>query len=151
MKRRTFSPAARCSAGKLPSARRSGFTLIEVLLVLAILVALGSVVVVSVFSMQDSADERTAKLQLSGFETAIKLYRIDMKSLPSQLQDLVVQPGNVPPGAKWKPYYDKDIPVDPWGQPYVYQPGGDNRSFELYSTGADRAQGTEDDIHYNRG
>ncbi len=140
----------RVSRRTRPSDRRSGFTLIEVLLVLAILVALGSVVVVSVFNMQDSADERTARLQLTGFETAIKLYRIDMKMLPTQLQDLVIQPSNVPPGAKWKQYYDKDIPVDPWGQPYVYTPGSDNRSFELYSLGPDRTQGTEDDIHYNR-
>ena len=131
--------------------RRGGFTLIEVLLVLAILVALGSVVVVSVFSMQDSANERTAKLQLSGFESAVKLYRIDMKILPDQLQDLVTQPSNLPAGAKWRPYYDKEIPLDPWNQPYVYEKVDQTRTFNLYSVGPDGAQGTDDDIHYNRG
>ena len=129
---------------------RAGFTLIEVLLVLAILVALGSVVVVSVFSMQDSADEKNARNQMNALKTAITAYRLEMKSLPSTLEDLVNQPQAAPPGAKWRPFLDTQVPVDPWGQPYLYQPGADNRTFELYSVGPDRAQGTEDDIHYNR-
>ena len=136
-------------SGRRHASRRGGFTLIEVLLVLAIIVALGGVVAVSVFSMHDKADAQTAKTQLSGLENAIKLYRIDMKVLPDRLEDLVMQPSNLPPGKTWQPYFDRQIPLDPWNQQYVYEKI-DNRSFNLYSLGPDGAQGTDDDIHYNR-
>ncbi len=129
--------------------RRGGFTLIEVLLVLAILVGLASVVAVSIFSTQDSAGRDNAKLQLKSIEQLITMYRLEMRTLPPDLNSLTNQPANIPPGAKWRPYSDSPIPPDPWGQPYIYQPGNDNRTFELLSMGPDGAQGTEDDIHYN--
>lgn len=147
VRRSARRPGLSCCRGRVQ--RRGGFTLIEVLLVLAIIVALGGVVAVSVFSMQDKADAQTAKTQLSGLENAIKLYRIDMKVLPDRLEDLVMQPSNLPPGKTWQPYFDRQIPLDPWNQQYVYEKI-DNRTFNLYSLGPDGAQGTDDDIHYNR-
>lgn len=131
--------------------RRGGFTLIEVLLVLAIIVAIGGVVAVSIFGTQDRADADTAKMQMAGLAQAIKFYRIDMKVLPTKLEDLVVQPGNLPPGRTWRQYLDRaELPLDPWGQPYVYETAQDNRTFNLYSVGPDGSPGTDDDVHYNR-
>lgn len=128
---------------------RKGFTLVEILLVLGILVILGGVVGVSVLQMQKTAYERTAKTQLKAFEQAIELYQLDVGQVPSQaagLEALVNPPDDLPNPAKWKrPYFTKAIPADPWESPYNYE-AINNESYRIYSSGPDRVAQTDDDI-----
>lgn len=129
--------------------RRRGFTLVEILLVLGILVILGGVVGVSVLQMQKTAYERTAKTQLKAFEQALDAYQLDIGQVPSEasgLNALVNAPDDLPNPAKWKrPYFTKAIPLDPWDQPYNYVPQG-AESYRIYSSGPDRVADTDDDI-----
>lgn len=126
--------------------RRAGFTLMEVLLVLAILVVLGSLVVVSIPNIMSGADANSAKVQISGLKTAVSAYYIDIKQYPPDLTALVEQPGNLTVPDRWKgPYLDSStVPLDPWGRPYQYEVIG--KQVRIWSAGEDGAEGTEDDI-----
>lgn len=127
---------------------RLGFTLMEVLLVLAILVILGSLVAMSFKNVISDADVKGVKGQIGNFEGAINTYMLHMRQYPTTLQALTTAPADVDP-AKWKgPYLDKAIPLDPWGGEYkIRSPGTFNpNSFDLWSAGPDKVDGTADDI-----
>ena len=134
--------------------RRSGFTLIEVLLVLVILVILSSFVGVQISRTQKKALLKAAKAQIGSFETPLKEYQIEVGDFPSSSAGLEAL-RSAPPEAqgqgtsKWNgPYLDKAVPLDPWGRPYQYAyPGRHNSdSFDVWSNGPDGADGTDDDI-----
>jgi general secretion pathway protein G len=127
---------------------RGGFTLIEVLLVLAILVILGSFAVVQYSRVQARAKEQAAKVQVSLFEHAIDLYNIGVTAYPPNLDALRTAPAGLAHTAKWDGPYVKEIPVDPWGQVYKYQvPGARNpESYDVWSSGPDGVDGNDDDI-----
>lgn len=125
--------------------RRGGFTLMEVLLVLAILVIIGALVVVNFANVGEAADKQAAKVQIEGFEKAVKLYQIQIKRLPPTLEALQTPPSDLPDPTKWSgPYLDEEIPLDPWGNPYQYSLDG--TTFRIWSMGPDMADGTDDDI-----
>lgn len=126
--------------------RQGGFTLVEVLLVLAILVILGSLVTVSIVQVQKSSNIKAAKSQISLLDQAVMTYQIDMGQLPETLEDLRVQPGNLPNPEKWHVFIEKDIPVDPWRNPYQYSILDNGDRFEIKSFGPDRTDGGSDDI-----
>lgn len=147
-------PAARRPAATRPLARRlrrparRGFTLMEVLLVLAILVILGSLVAMSFKNVISDADVKGTKGQIGGFEGAINNYLLDMKTYPTTLQALVTAPADVD-AAKWKgPYLEKAVPLDAWGGEYkIRAPGQFNPAgFDLWSAGPDKVDGTADDV-----
>ena len=132
--------------------RRAGFTLMEILLVLAILVVLGSLVTFGYVTIQRNAMMDSAKTQIRMFEQAVDMYRLDVGKYPSGdqgLQALRLQPPDAPVN-KWRgPYIQVEIPTDPWGNPYQYQEITDSLnqpSFEVISNGPDGANGTPDDI-----
>ena len=132
--------------------RRAGFTLMEILLVLAILVVLGSLVTFGYVTIQRNAMMDSAKTQIRMFEQAVDMYRLDVGKYPSGdqgLQALRLQPPDAPVN-KWRgPYIQVEIPTDPWGNPYQYQEITDSLnqpSFEVMSNGPDGANGTADDI-----
>jgi len=132
--------------------RRRGFTLMEILLVLAILVVLGSLVTFGYVTIQRNAMMDSAKTQIRMFEQAVDMYRLDVGKYPSGdqgLQALRLQPPDAPAN-KWRgPYIQVEIPADPWGNPYQYQEITDSLnqpSFEVISNGPDGANGTADDI-----
>jgi general secretion pathway protein G len=132
--------------------RRRGFTLMEILLVLAILVVLGSLVTFGYVTIQRNAMMDSAKTQIRMFEQAVNMYRLDVGKYPSGdqgLQALRLQPPDAPVN-KWRgPYIQVEIPPDPWGNPYQYQEITDSLnqpSFEVMSNGPDGANGTADDI-----
>jgi len=132
--------------------RRGGFTLMEILLVLAILVVLGSLVTFGYVTIQRNAMMDSAKTQIRMFEQAVDMYRLDVGKYPSGdqgLQALRLQPPDAPVN-KWRgPYIQVEIPTDPWGNPYQYQEITDSLnqpSFEVISNGPDGANGTADDI-----
>lgn len=142
----------------LPSRRRSpaaaaattGFTLIELLLVLAILGILAAIVVPKFSGRTEQARITAAQSQIATFGTALDAYEVDMGAYPQGkdgLQALVQEPRD---SKSWKgPYLKGEIPVDPWGQPYVYEcPGrrNGNKSYDLSSIGPDGRDGTDDDI-----
>ena len=128
--------------------RSGGFTLMEVLLVLAILVILGSSVGYFMLGAQEKAYKRAAQSQMSTFEQMLTGYRMDLGSYPSTdqgLQALRVDPGNAT-STRWDgPYAAKDIPPDPWGNPYQYQLDTPDE-FHIFSWGPNGQGGDEDDV-----
>src|SRR5947207_11095789 len=105
------------------SRRSRGFTLMEILLVLAILVVLGSMVSLGYVKIQQEANKKAAKAQLTLLEGAVNTYILDVGTPPADLNGLVQAPGDLANPLKWTgPYLDKQtLPVDPWNQPFQYE------------------------------
>lgn len=139
----------RKSLQKLGRRRRRGFTLMEVLLVLAILVILGSMVGFFIAGMQKGAYEDLARSQIGMFENQLDTYRLHVGSYPSSnqgLQALFQPPADLKNPNKWRgPYTKKQIPNDPWDNPYQYELVGPEQ-VRIWSWGADGANGTDDDV-----
>jgi len=129
--------------------RRAGFTLMEVLLVLAILVILGSMVTYYFVGAQTKAYARAAQSQIGMFERMLTDYRLDVGTYPNTSQGLTSlreAPGDLANTNKWGgPYMSKPVPADPWGNPYQYELQ-DAENFRIWSWGPDGQDGTEDDI-----
>ncbi len=129
--------------------RQRAFTLIELLLVLVILGILAAIVVPKFAGRTEQARLTAAQSQISTFGTALDAFEVDMGYYPkgkSGLNDLVVSPRD---GQNWKgPYMKNDIPLDPWGNAYIYEyPGKRNaKSYDLMSMGPDGRAGGDDDI-----
>jgi len=126
----------------------AGFTLMEVLLVLVILVVLASMAVNVFWGAQEKADRNAAATQVGFYARAMDRYRLDMKKYPGNLQDLVGKPSDAAAANRWGgPYMDK-IAKDPWDREYKYvSPGKHNvDSFDVWSAGPDGQDGTADDI-----
>ena len=128
--------------------RRKGFTLIEVLLVLIILVILGSLAVGVFTGTQDKANINAAKAQVGLIEEQISMYRLDMNKYPTKLEDLWEEPSDAELAKKWGGPYFKKLPDDPWGNAYQYSAEGKNNTdkFDFWSNGPDGKSGTDDDI-----
>ncbi len=133
--------------------RRRGFTLIELLLVMVILAVLAALVIPRFAGRSEEAREKAAQTQITSlFGTALDVYEADNGHYPSTAQGLSalrVKPSGAPEPKHWKgPYLKSDVPVDPWGNPYVYRaPGTQNPSgYDLLSVGPDGREGTEDDV-----
>jgi general secretion pathway protein G len=129
--------------------RSRGFTLMEILLVLAILVVLGSMVGVGYVKIQQNAMKNSARAQLTLLEDAVKTYMIDVGSPPAALDYLITSPPDLANPLKWQgPYLDKNtLPQDPWNQAYQYEivdPA--NAKFRIWSNGPDMQPGSSDDI-----
>lgn len=137
-----------------PSRRSKGFTLLEIMVVLAILGLLVAVLVKNVGGDLDRGQRQGASLFVkSTLSLPLTTFRIDMGSYPTTsqgLQALISQPQSG--GQRWQgPYLDipsGKVPLDPWQQPYEYRyPGVKNKSsYDLFSKGPDQAAETEDDI-----
>jgi general secretion pathway protein G len=133
---------------------QNGFTLMEMLLVLAILVILMGLVGPRILGSQKKADINTAKTQIGMFKATLEGYALDMKTFPGTedgLVALIQAPSDPDTAAKWGgPYLDgQEIPKDPWGNDYQYEypPSHSERDFpDIWSFGPDGEDGTEDDI-----
>ena len=127
--------------------RQRGFTLMEVLLVLAILVILGSMVGIYFIGVQKRGYSDAARTQIGMFEQQLKVFYLDVGRYPTSdegLQALRTAPGAA--ANKWRgPYSEKEIPTDPWGMAYQYELAG-SESPKIWSLGPDMANGTEDDV-----
>lgn len=124
--------------------KERGFTLIELLIVMVILGLLAALVGPRMFGKVGSSKAKAAKAQISLFETALDTYRLDVGKYPTTeqgLEALRTKPSDV---EKWDgPYLPKEIPVDPWGKPYVYRSPGEHGEFDIISYGADGRAGGE--------
>ena len=129
--------------------KKSGFTLVELLLVLVILGILAALVLPKFTGRTEQARVTAAQTQIATFGTALDAFEVDTGSYPrgqDGLAQLISQPSDV---TNWRgPYLKSDIPLDPWGHPYVYEfPGRVNASgYDLRSAGPDGQPGTADDI-----
>lgn len=125
--------------------KEQGFTLIELLIVMIILGLLAALVGPRMFGKAEKARQNTAKDQISLFETAIDTYRLDVGKFPTTeqgFQALRIRPAGV--GNKWDgPYLKKEIPLDPWGNPYNYKYPGEHGDYDIVSMGADGKPGGE--------
>ncbi|HES75579.1 MAG TPA: type II secretion system protein GspG [bacterium] len=122
-----------------------GFTLVELLVVLAILGLLAGLVGPMVLNQLGGAKSKTAKIQIKDFEQALDIYKLDVGRVPSAqegLKALVERPGNV---SGWNgPYLKKsELPKDPWGRDYVYTVPGKHGEVDIISLGADGTPGGE--------
>ncbi|MFT5527195.1 MAG: general secretion pathway protein G [Pirellulaceae bacterium] len=130
--------------------KRRGFTLMELLLVMAILVILGSLVGFYISGVQDRSFSDAARAQIDNFENSLALFKLDSHRFPSTdegLAALVTSSGNA--SKKWKgPYIEgKEVPTDPWGNPYQYESTSDPQEpFRIWSWGPDMKDGTDDDV-----
>ena len=128
-------------------ARQRGMTLLEIMIVIAILGLLASVIVVAVVNSLENAKIGTAKLKVNELEKALQLYSVQVGDLPSQnegLRALLTPPDGSRPFLK-----EKDVPKDPWGEAFLYYNparSGGTQPYEIISKGPDRQEGTEDDI-----
>jgi len=139
-------------AGRRTRGVPGGFTLIEVLLVLVILVTLASFAVNAYDGIRRKANINAAKVQIGLFESQLALYQLSMKDYPSTDQGLEAlrnPPSDLANPDSWDgPYLEKPVPPDPWGNPYQYQyPGKNNQAkYDLWSFGPDMDDSTADDI-----
>lgn len=132
-----------------PARVRAGFTLMEVLLVLAILVILGTLAVTNFSRVFAGAKIKAARSQLNQFKTPLNIYQMDTGAYPDNnqgLEALRVLPPDLANAGNWNgPYLSTDIPLDPWENPYGYE-RIDQNSYRVYSAGPDGQLGSDDDI-----
>lgn len=120
----------------------AGFTLLELLVVMVIIGLLVGYVAPRYFSQVGKSEVKAARAQIVGLENALDQYRLDVGHYPTSeqgLASLFSQPANE---ARWAgPYLKKHVPLDPWGNSYVYRMPGEHNEFDLYSFGKDGQAG----------
>lgn len=147
--RRQPSPAGqvRTTAGVRVMRPRYGFTLLELVVVLIVLALIATLVAPQIFGRASEARGITAQTQMQLLATALDNYRLDTGSYPTTeqgLQALRERPTRSPVPSNWRgPYLRKDVPLDPWGRPYLYtSPGTRNATaFDLSTLGRDGKPG----------
>jgi general secretion pathway protein G len=126
----------------------AGFSLVEILVVLVIMGLLISVVAPTVLNRADEARVQKAQADFKAIETALKIYRLDNYVYPTTEQGLeaLVEPSTMSPEPRnFKDGgYLSELPVDPWGRPYLYLSPGEHGEIDIYSLGADGLSGGED-------
>ena len=128
--------------------RASGFTLLEILVVLVIIGLIASLVGPRLFTQLEGSQVRVAETQTKMLRGAVETFRLDMGRLPTVEEGLAVlytRPADPRAAERWRgPYLDEAVPLDPWDTPYQYAiPGADGQPFALFSFGADKALGGE--------
>src|SRR5712691_11203723 len=119
-----------------------GITLIELLVVMVIIAMFATLVGQRLFKSVERGRQTAAKAQISEFESTLDFFRLDVGRYPTAeegLQALTVRPGSL---ERWDgPYLRKEVPLDPWGHPYLYRIPGEKYEFDLVSYGKDGQPG----------
>lgn len=131
---------------RIRNKRNSGFTLLELLLVMAILVVLASLSTFAVLNLKKTSLQKTALLEISTLEQACKMYKLNVNSFPATLDDLYNAPTGLSRTQWGGPYLDKPVSNDPWQRPYNYGTDEANDRVIITSSGPDGQSGTEDDV-----
>ena len=126
----------------------TGFSLVEILVVLVIMGLLISVVAPTVLNRADEARVQKAQADFKAIETALKIYRLDNYVYPTTEQGLeaLVEASTLDPEPRnfKKGGYLEELPLDPWGRTYLYLSPGDHKEVDIYSLGADGLSGGEE-------
>jgi general secretion pathway protein G len=132
--------------------RRSGFTLLELVVVVIVLGLLVGLVAPQILGRVGDAQLTAAKTQMELFGTALDSYRLDNGSYPTSeqgLNALRTRPVSGPPAVNWRgPYLRKDVPLDPWGRAFLYRSPGERNpgGYDVSTLGRDgKAGGTGED------
>lgn len=116
----------------------SGFTLLELLVVIVIIGLLAGLVAPRYFEQISKTNGKVARAQIDSLEKALDQFRLDVGTYPTTEQGLAAlnnKPQNLD---KWGgPYLKKAVPPDPWGNPYLYKAPGDHAEYDLFSLGSD--------------
>ncbi len=131
------------------SGRQSGFTLIEIMVVIVILGILAAVVVPNIMSRPDEARIAKAKQDIRALSTSLDLYKLDNYAYPTTdqgIEALATKPTSAPEPKHYREEgYLKKVPMDPWQNPYQYLNPGEHGLIDIYSLGPDQTP-SEDDI-----
>ncbi len=131
---------------KTHKAKQTGFTLLELLVVMVIIGLLAAYVGPRYFAQLSKSERGVAKAQIESLGKALDAFRIDTGSYPNTEQGLAALMVRPNESAKWNgPYLQKALPPDPWGRPYIYRSPGTGGDFDLLSYGKDGQAGGEDD------
>jgi general secretion pathway protein G len=124
-----------------------GFTLVELLVVLAIRGLLAAIATPQVLKYLGKAKTETARVEINNIVTALDLYLIDVGGYPTQQEGLAILVENPGRTSAWRgPYLKtKGAPSDPWGRPYQYRVPGQHGPYDVYTLGADNAPGGSGD------
>ena len=133
---------------------RSGFTLIEVMIVIAIVLALSGLIGVALFRQRDSAKVDLVKTDMNSLKQGLKLFYMDFDRYPTDEEGLKAlwdktSIADETEAAKWKKYLSEPMASDRWGSPWGYRQiseHGDETVFDLWSYGPDKQEGTDDDL-----
>jgi general secretion pathway protein G len=123
---------------------RGGFTLLELLLVLAILVVIGGIALPNFLGAGQEAKVNATKVQLDALKQSINLYQVRMNKLPATLEELRDGPGDAAAKSKWISPIITEIPTDAWENPLDFSVNGN--TYEIRSAGMDGQRNTDDDI-----
>lgn len=129
----------------------NGFTLMEMLVVFAIIAAIAGLLGPRLLGTIDKQAPKLAETQVKLLRSAVESFRLEIGRYPTTqegLAALVTKPADATVASRWRgPYLDGDtVPLDPWKNPYQYSvPGANNQPFALYSMGADGKRGGEGD------
>lgn len=119
-----------------------GFTLLELLVVIVIIGLLAGLVAPRYFDTVSKSKVKVARAQMDSLEKALEQYRFDVGAFPSQeqgLEALTTQPTGT---AKWQgPYLKKAVPLDPWGNGYIYTLSANKKDIDITSLGSDKQAG----------
>jgi general secretion pathway protein G len=129
--------------GRALATTQRGFTLMEILIVLALIAVISTFVIGNVMGGFSSGQAKAARAQLSTVSTAIDRFYLDNGSYPERLDDLITKPGSAP---NWGgPYLKASQVKDPWQEPLQYKVPGDHGDYDLWSHGKDKRAGGEGD------
>jgi general secretion pathway protein G len=132
---------------RIVSARRAGFTLVELMVVMVILVLLAALVIPRVMGRAEDARRATTIVQMRLLVSELEKYRIDnggkVPSTEQGLEALVKEPTSPPKPKRWKGPYIEEVPKDGWGNDFQYLSLDNGQDFHLWSFGADNVQGGE--------
>lgn len=128
---------------------KSGFTFVEILLVVVIIGILASMVLPRFAGRSEDARKQVALSEINAsIATALDMYELDNGQYPDKLDDLLSKPSEL---NSWNGPYLKKKAMDPWGREYIYKPTSDKKDYELMSYGRDGVAGGGDDISNKQG